>query len=116
MAYESTTFEQEQGTAQNLKEQAQNALERVRVRGSETVEDAVDLVRRHPGKTMAASLVLGGVIGALIVNAIASASEPETRWDQLQEFGSDAWDKLKDGAEAAMCAVGDLINSARSRM
>src|SRR5436305_1632007 len=101
MAYEATTFEQEsQTSAEGLKAQTQQVMERAKARGAETVEDTVDLVRRNPGKTVAVSLLVGAAIGALIVNA--AMSEEESRWDRLSGMTNDAWDALKDRSEDAL--------------
>src|SRR5436305_1933872 len=112
MAYESTTFEKE--APDSLKERAQNAVEQARARGSEALEDTADMVRRHPGKTLAVSALVGGVIGAMMVNAMAS--EPESRWEQLQDFSEDALEKIRDGASSALCSVRDFIDAAARKL
>jgi hypothetical protein len=113
MAYESTTFDRE-ATMERMKDRARELMQRARERGSATVENGADLVRRHPGKTVAVSLIAGGILGAVIVGAFGKSAS-ETRWSQLQEVGEDALEKLKEGAQTALCSLRDAIDAAVSK-
>ena len=113
MAYDSTTFEQEES---GLKNRAQNVLQQVKECGSDTVQETVDLVRRHPGKTLAVSLVLGGVVGALLVNAMSAEEEPQASWSKLQGIGEETLEKLKDRAASVLTSVRDFIDSASAKL
>jgi len=112
MAYESATFEQESGT---LKEKAQRAVQQVRERGGETLESTVDVIRGNPGKTVAIAVVLGGILGAVIVNAMTEKEEPAYSWDRLQEISAEALEKLKDRAAGMLCSARDMFDTAAKR-
>jgi hypothetical protein len=114
MAYESTTFNPETTSAEDMKQQAETMVERAKVRSTEAVQDTMDLVRRHPGKTLAVSLVAGIALGAIIVNAL-SEDEPETRLGQLAELGTDAWESVSAKAADALCVARDAVDAALAR-
>ena len=113
MAYETTTFDPDMQTGEQLKDRAQSAMQRVRARSSATMEDTVDLVRRNPGKTLAASVLVGSVLGALIVNAMTK--DEETRWEKILGYSEGAWDSIRGNAETAISGLRDVVDSALAR-
>jgi hypothetical protein len=115
MAYESATYGVDVQGTEKLKNQAKEALQRARSRSSEAIEDALDLARRHPGKTLAASLVAGGILGALVVNSLTSEKESSIRWEKLTGIGDEALEKFKAKAQDVLCAARDVIDTAIAR-
>ncbi len=104
----STTFEPRKETTDGVLNQAESVVEQVKARGNELVEDTVDLVRRHPGKTLAISVLLGAAIGAAIV---ASMADEPTVSEKFSDLGIDSWEKVKDAAEGALSTAREALDS-----
>src|SRR4051812_8313123 len=114
MALDTATFDANVETITEG-EEAQNALQKAKTMGTERVEDAVDWMRRNPGKTVAIAVALGAAAGALIVSSATEESEPRKTWNHLSDAGREAWKDVRAGAEEALTSAREAIDALSKR-
>jgi len=102
MTYSTTSFDPDIESTEQTLEQVESLLKRAKARGSEAVEDTADLVRRHPGKALAVSVLLGAAVGALIISRFSS--EPEDFSERFNGMSAETWGNVRKGAQQALAA------------
>jgi len=110
MAYESTTFSPEVETMSQGEQAQQSMLERAKARGTETLEDTIDLIRRHPGRAIAIAVAVGAALGAIAANSLMEESEPQRTFNKLSAVGKDVWANVKESAEEALSSARDAVD------
>ena len=106
--------EELKSASRSAKRYLEEAGEHWKAGAEDAWDDMAAIIRKHPGKAIAFTLMAGAAVGSLMV-AMNRRGGRSASLRNLADTGVDAWDRVKEGFGEAASALRDALEEASGK-